>query len=286
MSSTSSIVGRRRVHERAAGAQHLEGGGDAAHPERRQQRHGAVVAGHEEDRRECPRLGRDRRTGRAPRPSASPCCPRCRRRTRRRPATPPARPPRAARRRARCRPSARARSSSTGRAHGDAVGVVEPDRPEVRRARQPQRAARRRRPARVVRPSRVSTKSRRRKRRTPTRICASLVRRMCASSGGVASVLIGRDQRADAQRGVERRQPAATPSGASSAIRVPLPAPVASSACGHRGRAAVELVRSVSGLVARRSSAGCSARVATTSREQLGEGRCRSASSRSASEAR
>ena len=32
-------LGRRRVDERAAGAQHLERGGDAAEPERREERH-------------------------------------------------------------------------------------------------------------------------------------------------------------------------------------------------------------------------------------------------------
>ena len=74
------------------------------------------------------------------------------------------------------------------------------------------------------------------------RIWASLVRRMCASSGGVASVLIGRDERADAQRGVERRQPERAvgrqqrdPRALAGAARQQRPR--------HAGRAAIELAR-------------------------------------------
>ena len=52
-------VGRRRVHQRAARAQHLQRVGDAAHPERRQQRHGAIAA------RSCRKYGASTRGWRA-----------------------------------------------------------------------------------------------------------------------------------------------------------------------------------------------------------------------------
>ena len=200
-------VGRRRVHQRAAGAQHLQRGGDAAHPERRQQRHRAVVARHEEDRRQRPRLAARPPTGRAPPPSASPCCPTCRRRTRRRPATPRARRRRAARRRARPAhrrgPGARrpvgpttgpsASSSQTDRRYG---ALEQPQRAGVGRRRSPGSAA-------VRFAGEVAAQE-------PTRADEDLgvaraqdVRQL----GRRRQRADRRDERADAQRGVERREP-------------------------------------------------------------------------------
>ena len=166
------------------------------------------LARHEEDRRQRPRLGGRPPTGRARPPSGWPCCPRCRRRRRRRRATPPARRRRAARRRARRRrrraPAARrpvvptrrpsASSSQTERRCGALESRSAPRRASARPGSAASRFCREvaaQEPARadedlgVARAEDVRQLGRRRQRADR------------------------RDERADAQRGVERREAAA-----------------------------------------------------------------------------
>ena len=133
---------------------------------------------------------RRRTAGRARRPSGKRCCPRCRRRTRRRPGDTSRSTAASSAWSGASGASAWERSSSIGRAH---------DRPTVSSSQIERRygaLSRRSSPALPwASPGRAAvrflTKSRCRNRRTPMSSWASLVLSMWASSGGVASVLIG-----------------------------------------------------------------------------------------------
>ena len=135
-------------------------------------------------------------------------------------------------------------SSSTGPRPRQPVGVVEPDRPESGARGELQRTgavgSRSSGSAAASRSGEVAPQEASGRRRGSARRSR---RTMWASSGGVASVLIGRDQRPDAQRGVERRQPQDAVGRQQRRCGSPCRRRLARSACGHLGRAPIELAR-------------------------------------------